>query len=198
MEGGKMNVPIALGRLTCLIALLLATGITVAKVIGFEQGDLFPDLTYTSPSGSTERLSQHSGKIIFFHLLASWCPPCGPELKEIAQLQAALEGESGIKFVVCGFRESHERTIAWAKDFVGVDTPISHTGSRFRRNRRIEFEGVSTELGVPHTWILGPDRTVISRQVGAYWEWSRHTEALRKAAQAVIVEQPPTLDLPSE
>jgi len=193
-----MNVPIALGRLTCLTALLLATGITVAKDIGFEQGDLFPDLIYTSPSGSTEKLSQHTGKIVFFHILASWCPPCGPELKDIAQLQTALEGEPGIQFIVCGFRESHERTIAWAKNFVRVDTPICHAGSRFKRDRRIEFEGIPTELGVPYTWILGPDRTVISRRVGAYWEWSRHIDALRKAAQAVIVEQPPTLDLPSE
>ena len=175
------------------------TRCALAQNIGFDQGNQLPDLVYETPNGTQESLSQQRGKIVFFHVLASWCPPCGPELKTIDHLYSALSDEPGIEFVVCGWRENHQRTMAWAKYQWNVSVPINHTGSNWKRNRALEFEnGLTHRSGVPQTWILGPDGIVIAHQNGTYWDWEKHIDALRAAAREVAEGQSATLSLPSE
>ena len=174
-----------------IVLLLFTARCGLAQTVGFDPGEELPDLVYTTPGGASERISEHRGKIVFLHVLAAWCPPCGPELKDIEQLYSALVNEPGIEFVVCGWREGHQRTMTWAKKQWHVSIPINHTGSIYRRNRKLEFEdGFTYTSGVPLTWILGPNGIVITRKRGPYWDWVEHIEGLRNAAREVAGAPP--------
>lgn len=186
-----------LQRLT-LVGILLTVGITCqAQTTGHSVGEKLPDLEYVDSDGAQRLLSEHSGKILFFHMYASWCPPCAGELRDgIGPLYNQLKDEAGLAFVICGFRETHQRTKEWTSSFLKLDIPVCHVGSDYRNDRTVHFKGgYSRSFGVPRTWIVGPDGTVLAYRQGSYQHWDEIVAPLRDAGRSLVEEQTMLLDV---
>ena len=49
-------------------------------------GDDAPDFTITMEDGSTKKLSDLKGKVVWINFFATWCPPCVEEIPVLVDL----------------------------------------------------------------------------------------------------------------
>lgn len=78
-----MNVSIFIRSyflISCFIAFSISTA-SAAKV-----GDLAPNFTLKSTTGSNLRLSEFRGEVVMINFWATWCPPCRQEMPELEKL----------------------------------------------------------------------------------------------------------------
>ena len=127
-----------------------------------ENPPLFPDLEMAGADGGSIRLSQLKGNVILVNVWATWCGPCRLELPVV---QRMYDKYSDRNFVVLA---------------VNVDADRKRIDPFMRRNNislpvyyaSPEDAGQMTAAGIPSTFILGPDRTLLDHMVG----YSAHAE----------------------
>jgi cytochrome c biogenesis protein CcmG, thiol:disulfide interchange protein DsbE len=116
-----------------------------------------PSPTFTLPAidGKNFDLSAYRGKPIILNFYASWCAPCRLEHPQFLQLAKDR------RFVVLGvaYRDDPSKTAAYLDELGNpfVQTGIDHVGA----------VGVQFGLaGVPETYVIGADGTVLLRHQG--------------------------------
>lgn len=107
-----------------------------------------------TPSFSREDLSGNSGPVIV-NVFASWCVPCRAEHRVLTQL---VENE-GQRLFGINYKDKPADATRWLAE---LGNPYEKIGSDFSGRAGIEW-GIS---GVPETFIVGPDGTVLFRYVG--------------------------------
>lgn len=122
-------------------------------------GDRAPDFSLADLNGAPVRLADYAGRPALVNFWASWCIPCREEFPLLA---AALDEHADIGLVVIGvvYRDRSEAARAFA-DEMGADWPIVMDPG----------EAVARAYGVygpPESWLIAPDGTVVSRQIGSY------------------------------
>ncbi len=72
-----------------LLFLVIIAGISTAAFLPVAQaaGREAPPFNLTSIDGTTFSLSDYSGKVVLLDLMATWCPVCNEEMKELSQLR---------------------------------------------------------------------------------------------------------------
>ena len=140
-----------------------------------ENPPLFPDLEMAGADGGSIRLSQLKGNVILVNVWATWCGPCRLELPVV---QRMYDKYSDRNFVVLA---------------VNVDADRKRIDPFMRRNNislpvyyaSPEDAGQMTAAGIPSTFILGPDRTLLDHMVGysaqAEERWKQIIEKRLKA-----------------
>ncbi len=121
---------------------------------GYEAADFeLPDL-----SGTSHKLSDFRGKVVFLNLWATWCPPCLAEMPSIERLHRRFADRD---FVILAVSED----AAGAK---AVAPFAAQLGLSF--TILLDTEGkVSPRYGVtgyPETFVIGRDGKVIEHFVG--------------------------------
>ncbi|MGE4484432.1 MAG: TlpA family protein disulfide reductase [Oscillospiraceae bacterium] len=53
---------------------------------GYKIGNIMPDFTVNTVDGDVFTLSEHSDKVVFINLFATWCSPCMNEMPDIQEL----------------------------------------------------------------------------------------------------------------
>ena len=99
-------------------------------------------------------LVEHEGPVIV-NVFASWCVPCRAEH---AVLTALVEQEGQTLFGI-NYKDKPEDAVRWLND---LGNPYARIGSDLSGRAGIEW-GIS---GVPETFIVAPDGTVLYRYVG--------------------------------
>lgn len=122
-------------------------------------GDRAPDISVADLNGQPIRLADFAGRPVIVNFWASWCLPCREEFPLLA---AALEEHADIGLVVIGivYRDRSEAARAFA-DQMGANWPLAMDPA----------ETVARAYGVygpPESWLIAPDGTVVSRQIGPY------------------------------
>ena len=121
-----------------------------------------PDFALPDLAGTTHRLSDYRGKIVFVNLWATWCPPCREEMPGMQRLSQQLAGRD---FVMLAIAED-EGGAAAVGPFVaqlGLTFPVlldpdARLSPRF---------GVT---GYPETFILDRNGNVVNHIIGpAAW-----------------------------
>ena len=92
---------------------------------------------------------------VVVNILASWCVPCR---EEHAVLMSLVERD-GITLFGVKYKDKPEDAARWLED---LGNPYEKIGSDFSGRAGIEW-GIS---GVPETFIVGPNGTVLFRYVG--------------------------------
>jgi thiol-disulfide isomerase/thioredoxin len=137
-----------------LLALALALAASVAAAE--EPPPPFPDLELAGADGGSIRLSQLKGNVILLNVWATWCGPCRMELPIV---QKMYDKYSDRNFVVLAVNiDADRRRIEPFLKRYNLSLPIYYAAP--------EEAGAMTSMGIPSTFILGPDRALIDRAVG--------------------------------
>lgn len=117
---------------------------------------LFPDLEMAGADGGSIRLSQLKGNVILLNVWATWCGPCRLELPIV---QRMYDKYSDRNFVVLAVNvDADRRRVDPFMKRNNISLPIYYASP--------EDAGQMTAAGIPSTFILGPDRTLLDHMVG--------------------------------
>lgn len=141
-------------------------------------GHQAPDFTITLFDGSTLKLSDLRGKVVFLNFWASWCPPCREEARDLEAAWQRLKG-SDVVFLGIDIQDTEKDALQFLKEF-GVTYP----------NGRDAAGKVSIDYGVwgiPETYFIDPDGRITYKHVGALGQglvMAKLEEARRKIVSA--------------
>jgi thiol-disulfide isomerase/thioredoxin len=146
-----------------LLALAMAAA-SAPAVLAQQQSQappVFPDLEFVGSEGGSVRLSELKGNVILMNVWATWCGPCK---KELPVVQKMYDTYSDRNFVVLAVNvdADRKRVSPFMKQF-NISVPVYYASP--------EDAGPLTAMGIPSTFILAPDRTLIDRAVGYSPEW---------------------------
>ena len=142
-----------------------------------EPAPLFPDLEMAGADGGSIRLSQLKGNVVLLNVWATWCGPCRMELPIV---QRMYDKYSDRNFVVLAVNVDADRNrIQPFMKRYNISLPIYYASP--------EDAGQMTMRGIPATFILGPDRTMLDSVVGyserAEEHWKQIIEKRLKPAR---------------
>ncbi len=143
-----------------LTALALYAGLAPALLAQNAQAagapPVFPDLEFVGSEGGSVRLSELKGNVVLLNVWATWCGPCK---KELPIVQRMYDTYSDRNFVVLAVNvdADRKRVQPFLKQF-NISLPVYYASP--------EDAGPLTAMGIPSTFILGPDRTLVDRYVG--------------------------------
>jgi thiol-disulfide isomerase/thioredoxin len=143
-----------------LAALALYAGVAPALLAqngqASAQPPVFPDLEFVGAQGGSVRLSELKGNVVLLNVWATWCGPCK---KELPIVQRMYDTYSDRNFVVLAVNvdADRKRVDPFLKQF-NISLPVYYAAP--------EDAGPLTAMGIPSTFILGPDRTLVDRFVG--------------------------------
>lgn len=160
-------LPPRLGRLTLVFLAMVAVGLTVGALVKGDAGPAAagpavgrpaPDAEAAGFDGTVWRLSDHlaaDGRTLVLNLWASWCPPCREEIPDLSRFAAANPDVSVVGVAV-------DDTEAAARRFAEEVRPafllaFDATG---------ELRRAYPSLGLPVTFVIAPDGTVLHRVDG--------------------------------
>jgi thiol-disulfide isomerase/thioredoxin len=135
-------------------------GLTLAAVAAVAlAGDapvVFPDLEFAGANGGSVKLSQLKGNVILLNVWATWCGPCRMELPVVQKMYDAYSDRN---FVVLAVNIDADR--ARVDPFLkrlNISLPVYFANP--------EDAGQMTQAGIPSTFLIGPDRTLVQSFVG--------------------------------
>jgi thiol-disulfide isomerase/thioredoxin len=135
------------------LVLLAAAG---APAAAEEPASKFPDLEMAGADGGSIRLSQLKGNVILINVWATWCGPCRMELPTV---QRMYDKYSDRNFVVLAVNVDADRNrIQPFMKRYNISLPIYYASP--------EDAGQMTAMGIPSTFIIGPDRLLLDHAVG--------------------------------
>jgi len=144
-------LPLALG-----IACAAGAATALAQQSSQQQPPLFPDLEFVGQEGGSVRLSELKGNVVLVNVWATWCGPCKMELPVV---QRMYDSYSDRNFVVVAVNvdADRKRVPSFMKQF-NISVPVYFAAP--------EDAGPLTASGIPSTFLLAADRTLLDRQVG--------------------------------
>ena len=138
-----------------LLGLMLLAG-GPAALTQQEAPPIFPDLEMAGADGGSIRLSQLKGNVVLLNVWATWCGPCRLELPIV---QRMYDKYSDRNFVVLAVNVDADRNrIQPFMKRYNISLPIYYASP--------EDAGQMTAGGIPSTFIIGPDRTMLDHVVG--------------------------------
>jgi thiol-disulfide isomerase/thioredoxin len=158
-----------------LLSIVLLAAATAA--LAQETPAIFPDLEMAGADGGSIRLSQLKGNVILLNVWATWCGPCRMELPIV---QRMYDKYSDRNFVVLAVNVDADRNriLPFMKRY-NISLPIYYASP--------EDAGQMTAAGIPATFIIGPDRTMLDQVVGysekAEEHWKQIIEKRLKPAK---------------
>ena len=160
-----------------LLGLVLLAAAGAPAIAQTPPPPLFPDLEMAGADGGSIRLSQLKGNVILLNVWATWCGPCRLELPII---QRMYDRYSDRNFVVLAVNVDADRNrIDPFMKRNNISLPVYYASP--------EDAGQMTAAGIPSTFIIGPDRTLLDHMVGysaqAEDRWKQIIEKRLKASR---------------
>lgn len=144
---------------------LLASGLLLAGLASCggsgppSVGDRMPEYGAHDLAGDSVQLGALRGSPVLLNVWATWCHPCVKEMPELERLERRF-GPHGLKIVGVSIDESHDhRAIRSFARSHGATYPIWHDPG-------IRIHDVAGTIGVPETFLIGADGTLLWRHLG--------------------------------
>ncbi len=145
--------------LAALLALPLATASAAnVKATAPAAGRLAPDFTRKGLDGQSIHLAQYRGKVVLLNFWATWCGPCMAEMPKFSEWQTkyAAQGLQVVGISMDDDRAPVDKVYRRLKLSYPVTMGDEHLGE--------QYGGV---LGLPISYLIGPDGKVLERYQGA-------------------------------
>ena len=158
---------------------------------GIKVGELFPDVSFTSPQGLKQSVSDLKGKVVFIHFWGCWCPPCRHEFETLIDMYRILQDTMGdqVAFVVLQLREPIETSREWAKQNNLDVLPLSDSGVKNSEDKFIRIKGGQSipdrEIAkyFPSTYVIDKHGYVIFSHMGSVENWPEYVSFFRDAVE---------------
>lgn len=138
---------------------VLGLGLVRSQRGSIKAGDRVPELTLTTFEGDEIDFADLRGQIVVVNFWASWCKPCEQEAVELEQAYQMYK-DQGVVFLGVDYVDTETEARAYLAKF-GVTYPNGpDLGTRISQAFRT--------LGVPETYIIGPDGRLAAVKLGPY------------------------------
>lgn len=140
------------------------------------EGKQAPDFDLPSLGGNNVRLADLKGKVLLINIFATWCVPCREEMPSMESLYQKLKGPNFEMVGISVDADGAKKVAPFVKE-LGLTFPIlldpkSETANKYKIT------------GVPETYIVAPDGTIIHHLIGpAKWDRADVVEALTKMVE---------------
>lgn len=164
----EMSMWMRTGQIDTAVAKLskdIASLEMVKKIVGTNdalkktaEGQKFSDFTIEQPDGTKVSLSDYAGKgkYILVDFWASWCGPCRGETPNMKEIYKKYKGD---KFEIVG-------VAVWDKP---EDTQKAIAEDKVEWPQIINAQEIPTKMygvrGIPHIMLIGPDGTILARDL---------------------------------
>jgi len=111
--------------------------------------------------GTTGKLSDFQGKLVFLNFWATWCPPCRAEMPSMETVFRDIDLDKFVMLAV-NVQEDAPTVRAFVQEF-GYTFPVV-------LDTRGHAAGQYGVRGIPTTYIIGPDGVLLAQLVGTR-EW---------------------------
>lgn len=149
------------GALALLLALSVAgTGCTTKRTStqGGAVGTAAPAFALPDLEGNTVRNTDFQGKVVLLNFWATWCPPCRDEVPDFVRLQSKYR-DQGLEIVGLSLDHGGARDVRPFADEYDVNYTMLIASQETAEN----YGGI---LGVPTTFVLDREGTIVKRFVG--------------------------------
>jgi cytochrome c biogenesis protein CcmG/thiol:disulfide interchange protein DsbE len=176
-ESGRR--PRRLAVLIPLVVFVLLTGVFLLQLLSGRDGRVVPSALIGQPAPQTSlapldglgvpgvESSAFAGKVTVINIFASWCAPC----REEHPVLLAMAQDKRYSLIGLNYKDQPED----ARRFLGeLGNPFTAVGSDPAGRAAIEW-GV---YGVPETFIVGKDGTILHKHVGPLNQEAVRTEIL--------------------
>jgi thiol-disulfide isomerase/thioredoxin len=139
-------------------SLVLCFGLTAAAAAaaGQEPPVTFPDLEFAGADGGSVKLSQLKGNVLLLNVWATWCGPCRMELPVVQKIYDTYSDRNLVVLAV-NIDADRKRVDPFLKRY-NLSLPIYFANP--------EDAGQMTAAGIPTTFLIGADRTLLQSYVG--------------------------------
>ena len=138
---------------------VLGIGLVRSQRGSIRVGDRVPDLVLSTFEGDEIDFADLRGQIVVVNFWASWCKPCEQEAVELEQAYQ-LYKDQGVVFLGVDYVDTETEARAYLAKF-GITYPNGpDLGTRISQAFRT--------LGVPETYIIGPDGRLAAVKIGPY------------------------------
>ncbi len=142
------------------------------EIESLTDGRAAPDFVLNDLQGKEVRLSDYRGKLVFLNFWATWCPPCREEMPSMESLYSRFK-DRPFQMLTVSIDDDPEQVERFRKAF-GYTFPML-----FDQDKRVASLYQTT--GVPETFLIGPDGTIIYKVIGPYdWENPDTLESIQK------------------
>ncbi|HPF70480.1 MAG TPA: TlpA disulfide reductase family protein [Candidatus Krumholzibacteria bacterium] len=135
-------------------------------------GQSAPDITVTRLDGTTAKLSDFRGKVVFLNFWATWCPPCRREMPHIQTLWDELGAKGDVVFLGASSEDA-----AKVKSFLEQNPQYTFPIAIAKAE---DVSGAYHTDSIPAIFVIDAGGTIKAHLVGAQTEKSMR-QALAKA-----------------
>ena len=121
-------------------------------------GERAPDFKLPALGGSSVRLSDYRGQVVFLNIWASWCPPCREEMPSMEALSKRLK-DRPFKMLAVSIDQGGEEVVGPFVGRLGLTMPVLLDPER----KTYKLYGLT---GVPETFLIDKNGAVIQRIIG--------------------------------
>ena len=124
-----------------------------------KEGDTAPDFSITMEDGSTKKLSDLKGKVVWINFFANWCPPCRKELPHLEkEVYQKLKENKNFEVLVIG-REHDWATVNKFKADNNYTLPFYPDAER-------DIFSKYAKQNIPRNFIIDKDGKVAVASIG--------------------------------
>jgi cytochrome c biogenesis protein CcmG/thiol:disulfide interchange protein DsbE len=138
-------------------------------------GSRAPDFVLTSFEGETHNTADLRGQVILINFWASWCQPCEEEAAFLEQVYQEYR-DQGVVFLGVDYVDTEPEARAYLARFA-----ISYPNGP---DLRTEISQAFRIRGVPETYIVDSQGTLVSRKIGPYASLGEIEAAIEAAMAA--------------
>ncbi len=175
------------GALVGVLAVLIGVGWVVRdRFLPVEVGSSAPGFVARDLDGRPTSLDDLRGEVVLLNIWATWCPPCVEEMPSMQRLYERMRGE-GLRVVAVSIDAASGEVDAGGRPGGDIEEFAEALGLSFEiwHDPSGEIQRIYRTTGVPESFVIDRDGTIIKKVIGAT-EWD--SEANRDLFRRLLEE----------
>lgn len=149
---------------------------------GIKLGEPFPVVQVDRLDGTSLALESLRGRVIIFHIWASWCAPCRTELPSIKNLLKRLDPER-FTFIALSVDDDMNLLQEFRRKY-------AVTFATYIDADRVIAEGLLGVTAYPYTFVIDQEGYLIQRMIGRHdWDSTEMIELLERLYREGIARE---------